>query len=42
LEEGGTDTVGAHAVLIFDDFDRIPEQFRSRSRLQPPRPMEIS
>lgn len=25
---------GAHVSLVFDDFDRIPEKFRSRSRLR--------
>jgi hypothetical protein len=36
LEGSGPMSAGAHTTIIFDDYDRIPERFRSRSRLRSP------
>lgn len=36
LEESDRAAAGSHITMIFDDFDRIPERFRSRSRLRSP------
>jgi hypothetical protein len=34
----GRPHVGCHLTLLWDDFDRIPELFRRRARVQAPRP----
>jgi hypothetical protein len=36
LEEATEQTAGEHIALVFDDYDRIPERFRSRARLRSP------
>jgi hypothetical protein len=32
--------VGRHTVIVFDDYDRIPERYRGRARLRSPHPVE--
>ncbi|MCW6004631.1 hypothetical protein K1W54_08545 [Micromonospora sp. CPCC 205371] len=36
LDDTDATPVGGHIALVYDDHDRIPEKFRSRSRLRPP------
>lgn len=31
---------GRHTVIVFDDYDRIPERYRGRARLRSPHPVE--
>lgn len=42
LEEPGQRSAGNHISIIFDDYDRIPERFRGRSRLRSPGQREAS
>ncbi|BBH68349.1 hypothetical protein ACTI_50340 [Actinoplanes sp. OR16] len=40
LEDKDSAPAGFHASIVFDDFDRIPERFRGRSRLHSPSTVE--
>jgi hypothetical protein len=42
LEEADVPSAGIHTAIVFDDYDRIPERFRGRARLRPPRTPEAS
>jgi hypothetical protein len=39
-QPSGSDHVGRHIAVAFDDYDRIPEQFRSRARFRAVQPRE--